>query len=124
LGIGEPENFFDGVQHGVDTFDCVAPTRIARNGSLYTKRGKINLLNSKFVNDFSRVTEGCDCYTCMNYSKAYLAHLFRAREMLGATLASLHNLYFIISLVENIRKSILNEEFFEYKKEFLSVYNG
>lgn len=124
LGIGEPEDLFDGIEHGVDTFDCVAPTRIARTGSLYTNKGKINILNSKFKDDFSNVTKGCDCYTCKHFTKSYLAHLFRSKEILGATLASIHNLHFIISLVDTIRESILDGRFFEYKKEFLKKYNG
>lgn len=122
LGIGEPLDLFDGVENGVDTFDCVAPTRIARNGSLYTKEGKINILNTKYKKDFSNVTDDCSCYTCINYTKAYLAHLFRAKEMLGATLATIHNLHFIISLVDNIRQSILDDKFEEYKKEFFKTY--
>ena len=77
LGIGEPEDLFMGVENGVDLFDCVAPTRIARNGSLYTASGKINILNAKFISDFSKIDEDCHCYTCENYTKAYLSHLFR-----------------------------------------------
>jgi queuine tRNA-ribosyltransferase len=122
LGIGEPEDLFMGVENGVDLFDCVAPTRIARNGSMFTKSGKINILNAKFVKDFGRIDEGCECYTCQNYTRAYLSHLFRAKEMLGATLASIHNVYFINKLVTDMRQSILGEKFFEFKKEFLGKY--
>ncbi len=122
LGIGEPEDIFLGIEAGMDTFDCVTPTRIARNGTLYTKRGKINILNNKFKTDFTKLEEDCTCYTCANYTSAYLAHLFRAHEMLGATLASIHNLYFIVSLVGRIRQSILDDNFNEYKTEFLGVY--
>ena len=122
LGIGEPEDLFVGVEHGIDTFDCVAPTRIARTGQLYTKKGKINILNRKYIRDFSSVTEDCKCYTCINYTKAYLAHLFRSKEMLGATLASTHNLYFIVHLVKNIRQSLLNDTFFTFKEEFIQSY--
>ena len=122
LGIGEPEDLFMGVENGVDLFDCVAPTRIARNGSLYTKNGKINILNAKFVKDFNKIDEGCECYTCKNYTRAYISHLFRAKEMLGATLASIHNVYFINKLVADMRQSILDDKFFEFKKEFLEKY--
>jgi queuine tRNA-ribosyltransferase len=122
LGIGEPEDLFMGVENGVDLFDCVAPTRIARNGSLFTKNGKINILNAKFIKDYNNIDEGCGCYTCKNYTKAYISHLFRAKEMLGATLASIHNIYFINKLVADMRQSILDDKFFEFKKEFLEKY--
>lgn len=122
LGIGEPEDLFMGVEQGVDLFDCVAPTRNARNGSLYTKEGKINITNTKYRSDFSKIEEDCECYTCKNYTRAYLAHLFHGKEMLAGTLASIHNLYFIINLVKKIRQSILNDNFFEFKEEFLKEY--
>lgn len=122
LGIGEPEDLFLGVEHGVDLFDCVAPTRMARNGGLYTKEGKINITNACFKNDHNPVEKNCECYTCQNYSKSYLNHLFRAREMTGATLASIHNLYFIVNLVKGIRQSILEERFFEHRDKFLNLY--
>ena len=122
LGIGEPEDLFLGVEHGIDLFDCVAPTRIARTGMLYTAYGKINILNARFVRDFSRINDECKCYTCLHYTKAYIAHLFRTREMLGATLASIHNLYFIVNLVKDIRRSILEERFSEFKSEMLHGY--
>lgn len=122
LGIGEPVDLFVGVENGVDLFDCVAPTRIARNGSLYTKDGKINLLNAQYVADFTPVESDCGCYTCKTYTKAYLSHLFRAKEMLAATLASIHNLYFIHHLVADMRTAILEEKFFEFRDEFLKRY--
>lgn len=124
LGIGEPIDLFMGVENGVDLFDCVAPTRIARNGSLFTKNGKINILNAKFIKDFDNIDEGCECYTCKNYTCAYLSHLFRAKEMLGATLASIHNIYFINKLVSNMRQSILDGTFIEYKNTFLQNYKS
>ncbi len=123
LGIGEPEDIFDAVQNGCDLFDCVAPTRIARNGSLYTNFGKINILNTKYRNDFSKIDTDCECYTCKNYTVAYVAHLFRGKEMLAGTLATIHNLYFIINLVKRIRASIIDGTFFDYKKEFLGNYS-
>jgi queuine tRNA-ribosyltransferase len=122
LGIGEPEDLFSGVENGVDLFDCVGPTRIARNGTLFTKSGKINISNAKFVKDFEKIEEDCGCYTCKNYTKSYLSHLFRAKEMLGATLASIHNVYFITNLVKNMRQAILDDKFFEFKEEFLKNY--
>jgi len=122
LGIGEPEDLFGGVQNGVDLFDCVSPTRMARNGTLHTKDGRININNSKFKNDFSPIDKDCQCYCCKNYSRAYLSHLFRSKEMLAGTLASIHNLYFINNLVGQIRQSILDGKFFEFKKEFLERY--
>ena len=111
LGIGEPEDITQGVAMGCDTFDCVAPTRIARTGTIYerTNEGhkRTNLLNRKFVRDFSKPCEACDCYVCQNYTKAYLAHLFRSGEMLGPHLASLHNLYYIVNFTKNLREGIL-----------------
>ncbi len=124
LGIGEPEDLFYGVENGCDLFDCVAPTRNARNGGLYTKYGKVNILNSKYTNDFTQIDSDCGCYTCKNYTRAYVAHLFRAKEMLAGTLASIHNLYFIAGLVENIRLAILDEKFDEYKEKFFSTYKA
>lgn len=123
LGIGEPEDLFMGVENGVDLFDCVAPTRNARNGTLYTKRGKVNITNAKYKNDFGPIDEGCECYVCKNYTRAYVSHLFHGKEMQAGTLASIHNLYFIVHLVKQIRQSILGDKFLEFKKEFLSLYN-
>ena len=122
LGIGEPEDLFMGIENGVDLFDCVAPTRNGRNGTLYTKNGKINITNAQYREDFSPVEEGCLCYTCVNYKRAYISHLFRGKEMLAGTLASIHNLYFIINLVKKIRQSIIDDNFFEFKEEFLKGY--
>ena len=122
LGIGEPMDFFGGIENGVDLFDCVAPTRMARNGTIHTKDGRINILNAKYINDFTPIDSDCDCYTCRNYTKAYLSHLFRAKEMLASTLASIHNLRFAIKLVDDIRQSILDENFEEFKGKFLERY--
>jgi queuine tRNA-ribosyltransferase len=122
LGIGEPEDLFMGIENGVDLFDCVAPTRLGRNGTIYTKTGKIIIMNTKFRNDFSPIEQDCECYTCRNYTRAYIAHLFHGKEMLAGTLASIHNLYFIVNLVKKIRQSILDDKFFEFKEEFLKGY--
>lgn len=122
LGIGDPADLFGAVENGADIFDCVAPTRMARNGALYTSRGRINIWNARFREDFSPVDAECDCYTCMTHTRAYVAHLFRAREMSAGILASIHNLRFIIRMVERMRESILNDSFDEYKKNFFEKY--
>ncbi|MFA6338649.1 MAG: tRNA guanosine(34) transglycosylase Tgt [Candidatus Paceibacterota bacterium] len=122
LGIGEPEDIFGAIENGVDLFDCVAPTRQARNKSLYTSYGKINIGNSKYITDFTPIDAECDCYTCKNYTRSYLAHLFRSKEILADTLATIHNLYFIVNLVKKIRESMLNDTFFEFKDSFLQKY--
>lgn len=125
LGMGaQPADLFLGVEHGIDTFDCVAPTRQARNGALYSLDGRINIRNKNFKLDFSPIDAECDCYTCKNYTRAYIHHLFRANEILGLTLASIHNERFVVRTVDNIRKSIYDETFFNYKKEFLERYYG
>lgn len=122
LGISEPNDIFDCIENGADTFDCVSPARVARNGALYTFAGRINITNKKYKEDFSPIEPDCQCYTCKNYSKAYLNHLFKAKEMLGGTLATIHNEQFIVRLVDGIRLSIQNEKFYEYKELFLSNY--
>lgn len=122
LGIGEPIDFFLGVEHGCDTFDCVAPTRIARNGGFYTLDGKININNAVHKTSYIPIESTCACYTCTHYTRAYLAHLFRSDEMLGATLGSIHNLFFINQLVADIRKALLEDRFFEYKDQFITRY--
>lgn len=122
LGIGEPRDLFGGVENGCDLFDCVAPTRIARTGTLYTKEGTINILNARFREDFTSIEDDCKCYTCINFTRAYIAHLFRAKEMFGSTLASIHNLFFIVHLVDRMRESIHMGNFEKYKKEFLDAY--
>ena len=124
LGMGsQPADLFLGVEFGIDTFDCVAPTRQARNGALYTRSGRINIKNQQYVKDFSPVDD-CPCYTCQNYTKAYINHLFKSDEILGAVLANIHNEHFVISTVDKIRQSIEDGNFFEYKKQFLTKYYG
>ena len=122
LGIGEPEDLFMGVENGVDLFDCVLPTRLGRNGTFYTKERKIHITNAEYRLDLTPVENNCQCYTCQNYSKAYIAHLFRGKEMLAGTLSSIHNIYFIVHLVKNIRQSILDDNFEEFKESFLKRY--
>ncbi|MFA6445704.1 MAG: tRNA guanosine(34) transglycosylase Tgt [Candidatus Paceibacterota bacterium] len=122
LGIGEPEDFFMGIENGVDLFDCVLPTRNGRNGTIYTSTGKIHIENTAYQTDFRPIEETCSCYTCRNYTRAYIAHLFRAKEMLAGTLASIHNVYFLVNLVKGIRAAILNGTFEKFKREFLEKY--
>lgn len=125
LGMGsQPADLFLGVEYGIDTFDCVAPTRQARNGALYTKTGRINITNAQYINDFTPIESDCLCYACQHYTKAYVSHLFRSDEILGAVLASIHNEYFVVSTVDNIRASLESDNFFEYKKGFLTSYYG
>lgn len=123
LGIGEPADLILGIENGMDTFDCVVPTRIARNGTIYTKKGKVHIANAEYKMDFGKLDEGCECYTCQNYSRAYVSHLFRVKEMLASTLGSIHNLYFLVNLVKNARKAMFEDRFDEFKKEFLEGYN-
>jgi queuine tRNA-ribosyltransferase len=122
LGIGEPRDLFDAVEAGCDLFDCIAPTRMARHGTLYTKDGRLNIRNAKFTKDFDVLEQGCSCYTCTHHTRAYLAHLFRADEMTAASLASIHNLHFILRLVEKMRESLLDDTFFDFKKSFCTRY--
>jgi queuine tRNA-ribosyltransferase len=124
LGIGEPADLFAGVENGADTFDCVAPTREARTSAVYSKSGRFNVSNGSFKRDFSPIDEECGCYTCTNYSRAYLNHLFRSKEILGSTLATIHNLFFIVNLVEQMRIAINNGDFLQYKNEFLGRYQS
>jgi queuine tRNA-ribosyltransferase len=125
LGIGEPDDLFIGVENGVDTFDCVAPSRQARTSAVFTVEGRVNLSNSKYQRQFSPIDADCDCYTCANYTAAYLAHLFRSKEMLAGTLATIHNERFIVRLVDQMRESIERGNFLEFKKEFLGrFYSG
>jgi queuine tRNA-ribosyltransferase len=122
LGIGEPLDLFMAVEKGCDLFDCVAPTRIGRNGGVYTKDGKKNLFNTEFREDIKPIDEGCSCYTCKNFSRAYVAHLFHAKEMLAGVLASIHNIYFITHMVSKMREEIISGDFYKYKDDFLGRY--
>ncbi len=122
LGIGEVEDNNEGEERGIDTFDCVLPTRLARNGTLLTSQGRFDVMKVENKLQFEPLMEGCNCYTCANYTKAYVHHLFKAKEILGHRLASIHNLHFMVNLVKQIRQSILNDTFFDYKKQFLADY--
>ena len=124
LGIGEPDDLFIGVENGADTFDCVAPSRQARTSSVFTKDGRLNISNAPHKREFIPIEDDCTCYTCRNYTRAYLCHLFRSKEMVAATLATIHNQHFIVGLVDKMRQTIISGEFFEFKKEFMGRYYG
>lgn len=124
LGIGEPEDLFLGVENGCDTFDCVAPTRLGRHGTVYTSAGKVHIGNEKYQDDLGPIESGCGCYACQNYTRAYIAHLHKSREMLGPMLCSIHNLYFIVSLVKRMRGALLAGNFEKMKQDFLSTYKS
>ena len=123
MGVGEPFDLLEGVERGVDMFDCVLPTRIARHANAFTRHGKINLRNAKYKEDFTPIDE-CDCYTCTHYTKAYIRHLFVANEGLGGRLLSIHNIRFLIRMMEEVREAIKNDKFLEYKEDFMKKYLG
>jgi queuine tRNA-ribosyltransferase len=124
MGVGSPDCLFEGVERGIDMFDCVLPTRVARNGMALTSRGKVIIKNARYEKDFSPLDEGCGCYTCRNYSKAYLRHLCKANEILSSMLLTTHNLRFLIGLMEGMRAAIERDGFLEYKKAFFDRYEG
>ncbi len=124
MGVGEPVDIIEGVIRGVDIFDCVLPTRIARHGQAFTRDGKINLNNAKYKEDLLPIEEGCDCYTCKNYSRAYIRHLITTKETLGGRLLSIHNIRFLIRLTEELREAIKTDTILEYRKNFLSRYEN
>lgn len=117
MGVGTPENILEAVERGVDFFDCVYPTRNGRHGHVYTENGRLNLSNEKYKTDPSPIEEGCDCLACQNYSRAYIRHLLKAKEMLGYRLCSIHNLSFYNRLMENIRNAIACDSYSSFKKE-------
>ena len=122
MGVGSPDCLLEGYARGVDMMDCVLPTRIARNGTAFTSAGKMVVKNSKFKEDFRPIEEGCDCYACKHFTRAYIRHLINAGEMLGAELLSIHNLRFLIRLAEQSREAILGDYFAEFKDDFLRGY--
>lgn len=122
MGVGSLDYMLEGVARGVDMMDCVLPTRIARHGTLMTHNGRVNIKNEKYKEDFSTLDPECDCYTCKNYTKAYLRHLYVADEAFGKSLLSIHNLRFLISIMEGARKAIKEDRFLEYKDEVLKKY--
>ena len=124
MGVGEPFDILEGVERGIDMFDCVLPTRIARHGNAFTRDGKMNVKNAKYKEDFTPIESDCDCYACKNYTRAYIRHLITSNETFGARLLSIHNIRFLIRLTEEIRESIKNDNFLEYKKNFMRRYES
>ena len=124
MGVGDPIDIIENVIRGIDIFDCVSPTRLARHGHAYTKYGKINLKNAKYKKDFTPIEENCDCYACKNYTKSYIKHLINSNETFGARLLSIHNIRYLIRLTEDLRECIKNDNILEYKEEFIKNYYG
>lgn len=124
MGVGSPDDLLEGVLRGIDMFDCVLPTRIARNGTAMTSQGKVVVRNASYAEDFTSLDPDCDCYTCRNYTKAYLRHLIKCNEILGARLLTIHNLHFLLKLMENVREAIREDRLLDYKKDFFEKYYG
>ena len=124
MGVGEPIDLLEGVERGIDMFDCVLPTRLARHGNAFTRNGRINLKNLKYKEEFTPIEDNCDCYTCKNYTKAYIRHLITCNEMLGGRLLSIHNIRFLIKEMEEIRQAIKNNNFKQYKQQFIEQYKN
>lgn len=122
MGVGSPDDLIEGVIRGVDMFDCVLPTRIARNGTAMTSQGKVVVRNATYAEDFTPLDPECDCYTCRNYTKAYIRHLIKTNEMLGARLITTHNLHFLLKLMENIRQAIREDRLLDFREEFFTKY--
>ena len=123
MGVGTPDCFIEAVIRGVDMFDCVLATRIARNGSVFTSNGRLVVKNGKYARDFTPMDEACDCYACRNFTRAYIRHLFNAKEITGGRLASIHNLRFLIHMMEEIREAIANDRLLDYRREFYERYD-
>lgn len=124
MGVGSPDDLLEGVLRGIDMFDCVLPTRIARNGTAMTSQGKVVVRNASYAEDFTSLDPECDCYACRNYTKAYLRHLIKCNEILGARLLTIHNLHFLLKLMENVREAIREDRLLDYKKDFFEKYYG
>ena len=123
MGVGSPDCLIDGALRGVDMFDCVLATRIARNGTCFTHDGRVVIKNAQYAHDFRPLDEHCDCYTCQNFSRAYIRHLFKAGEITGARLASIHNLRFLIRLMEQVKQAIQEDRLLDFRNEFFSHYD-
>ena len=123
MGVGSPDCLIEGVLRGVDMFDCVLATRIARNGTCFTTDGRLVIKNAQYAHDFRPIDEECDCYACQNFSRAYIRHLFKAGEITGARLTSIHNLRFLIRLMEKVRKAIEEDRLLELRKQFYERYD-
>ena len=123
MGVGTPEDLVEGVDRGIDMFDCVMPTRNARNGTFFTSFGRVVIRNAQYERDAVPIDPACGCYTCRNFSRAYLRHLFNANEVLALRLGTVHNLFFYLDLMRKVRASIEQGRFREFKKEFLASRN-
>ena len=123
MGVGSPDCLVEGVYRGVDMFDCVLATRVARNGTCFTDEGRLVIRNAQYAHDFGPLEEGCDCYACQNFSRAYIRHLFKAGEITGGRLATIHNLRYLLRLMERIRKAIEEDRFEEFRRDFFSRYD-
>jgi queuine tRNA-ribosyltransferase len=124
MGVGPPEDMLHAIEYGVDMFDCVMPTRNARNGSLFTSRGRLNIKNRQYADDFGPLDPACACPVCLTYSRAYLSHLYRAGEILALRLNTLHNLFFMLQLAATAREAIVGGCFHEFKRAFLEAYSA
>ncbi|SEP92943.1 tRNA guanosine(34) transglycosylase Tgt [Piscibacillus halophilus] len=122
MGVGSPDSLVDGAIRGVDMFDCVLPTRIARNGTCMTSKGRVVVRNAKFARDFTPLDDDCDCYTCRNYTKAYLRHLIKTNETLGIRLTTYHNLYFLVKLMKDVREAIKEDRLGDFRDQFFDQY--
>lgn len=123
MGVGTADCLVEGVARGVDMFDCVYPTRVARNGMAMTRKGRLNLRNAAFMKDWGPIEEGCGCYACRNYSRAYIRHLYKAEEILAFRLVSYHNLYFLLQFMRDMREAILHDRFVAFREEFWHYFN-
>ena len=123
MGVGSPDCLIEGALRGVDMFDCVLATRIARNGTCFTKEGRLVIKNAQYAHDFGPIDEDCDCYACRNFSRAYIRHLFKAGEITGARLASIHNLRFLIRLMEQVKQAIQEDRLLDFRNEFFRHYD-
>jgi len=124
MGVGSPDALIDGVIRGIDMFDCVLPTRIARNGTCMTSQGKVVIKNAKYYDDFTPLDPECGCYTCKNYTKSYLRHLYKGNEILSSRLLTTHNLYFLINLMKDVRQAIMDDRLLDFREEFFLKYYG
>lgn len=122
MGVGSPDYLIEAVLAGIDMCDCVLPTRIARNGTAFTSKGKVVVRNATYEKDFTSLDDECDCYTCKNYTKAYIRHLIKANEILGVKLLSIHNLKFLTNLMKNVKIEIENDNLYNFKKDFYKKY--
>jgi queuine tRNA-ribosyltransferase len=122
MGVGSPDYLIEGAIRGIDMFDCVLPTRIGRNGTVLTSKGKLIIRDAKYARDFGKLDPECDCYTCRNFSRAYIRHLLKAQEVLGIRLTTWHNLRFLINLMKNVRQAIIDDRLMDFRNEFFSAF--